>query len=463
MSKKKTIGTFALTMINVAAIASLRNLPIAAVHGFSLIFYLGLAALFFFVPIALFSAELVSRYPNKEGGIYLWVKEAFGVRVGFLAIWLQWLGNVIWYPAILTFVGATFLSLIDPSWAENSWVMLGVVLFIFWGCTLLNLRGVKLSSKISTTGVIFGTFVPTVLIVVLGMAWWAQGKPLQISVGLSHILPDFKSVHSLALLCAIALSYVGMEMSEVHASDVANPKKTYPKAIFISMLVIFLIYTLGALSIAFVIPMEQMSLTMGVVQALELFFNAYGLGYLITPVAMLIILGVVTGVSTWIIGPSRGILVAVKEGHLPAIFYKKNAYGMPKNVMILQAAIVTILSLLFLFMPSINSVFILLTVLATQAYMVMYFLMFASALRLRYTRPLPKGGYHLPWKNIGAWTAAIGGMAATLLIFIVGFMPTEEFLGSVALYEWTLILGLIVGCVLPFWLVRLPFGQKKQA
>lgn len=462
MSSNRRIGAFSLTMINVAAIASLRNLPVAAYHGLSLIAYLGLAALLFFAPIALFSAELVSRYPNKEGGIYLWVKEAFGVKLGFLAIWLQWIGNVVWYPTILTFVGATLLTLIDPALANNPWMMLALVLITFWGCTFLNMHGVELSSRISSLGVILGTFVPTTIIVILGLMWIGGGRPLSISVSAKNFIPDLSNMHSLALLCAIALSYVGMEMSEVHASDVKEPKKTYPKAIFISLGLIFLIYTLGSLSIAFVIPKESMSLTTGVVQAFALFFSAYNLNFLTTPLALCIVLGVITGVSTWIIGPSRGILVAVEEGHLPKVFAHKNAGGMPKNIMLLQGALVTLLSLLFLFMPSISSVFVLLTILATQAYMVMYFLLFAAALRLRYTKPLPRGGYHLPWKNVGAWVAALAGMVATAFIFAVGFIPTEEFIGKTALFEWTLIGGLILSCYLPFLMTRRS-GLRKQA
>lgn len=461
MSSKRRIGAFSLTMINVAAIASLRNLPVAAYHGLSLIAYLGLAALLFFAPIALFSAELVSRYPNKEGGIYLWVKEAFGVRLGFLAIWLQWIGNVIWYPTILTFVGATLLTLIDPGLANNPWMMLALVLVTFWGCTWLNMRGVELSSKISSLGVILGTFVPTAIILILGLVWIGGGRPLSISLTADNLLPDLSDLNSLALLCAIALSYVGMEMSEVHASDVKEPKKTYPKAIFISMAIIFLIYTLGSLAIAFVIPKESMSLTTGVVQAFALFFDAYNLSFLTTPLALCIVLGVITGVSTWIIGPSRGILVAVEEGHLPKVFAHKNAGGMPKNIMLFQGGLVTLLSLLFLFMPSISSVFVLLTILATQAYMVMYFLLFAAALRLRYTKPLPKGGYHLPGKNVGAWIAAVLGMVATAFIFAVGFIPTEEFVGKTSLFEWTLIGGLILSCYLPFLMTGRLATQKR--
>ena len=83
------MSLFTLTMINVIAIDSLRSIPMSAHYGFSLVFYL-LSALIFFIPSALISAELSTGWP-QTGGIYVWVREAFGIPIGFLVIWLQWI------------------------------------------------------------------------------------------------------------------------------------------------------------------------------------------------------------------------------------------------------------------------------------------------------------------------------------------------------------------------------------
>ena len=99
--------------INVIAVDSLRNLPISAEYGFSLVFFYVVAALFFFIPIALISAELATGWP-KTGGIYVWVREAFGTKTAFFTIWLQWIYNIVWYPTILAFLAATITYLIDP-------------------------------------------------------------------------------------------------------------------------------------------------------------------------------------------------------------------------------------------------------------------------------------------------------------------------------------------------------------
>jgi len=79
---KRVLSVFSLVMINVIAVDSLRSLPISAAYGFSIVFYYLLAAILFFVPVALIAAELATAWP-ETGGLYVWVREAFGRRWGF--------------------------------------------------------------------------------------------------------------------------------------------------------------------------------------------------------------------------------------------------------------------------------------------------------------------------------------------------------------------------------------------
>src|SRR3990167_10135410 len=123
---KKKISVFSLVMINVVAINSLRNLPLSAEYGFSLIFYYLLAGVLFFLPASLVSAELATAWPEK-GGLYVWVREAFGKKVGFFTIWLQWFYNICWYPTIMSFIAATLAYCIDPNLANDKVYMLTVI------------------------------------------------------------------------------------------------------------------------------------------------------------------------------------------------------------------------------------------------------------------------------------------------------------------------------------------------
>ena len=117
MNKKK-LSLFALVMMNVAAIDSLRILPVSAEYGLSLIFYYVLAALLFFVPTALVSAELSTGWP-ETGAMYIWVREAFGRKFGFMIIWVQWISNIAWFPTIMSFIAATIFYCIDPNLVNN--------------------------------------------------------------------------------------------------------------------------------------------------------------------------------------------------------------------------------------------------------------------------------------------------------------------------------------------------------
>ncbi|MCH8240129.1 MAG: NAD-dependent epimerase/dehydratase family protein [Proteobacteria bacterium] len=44
------------------------------------------------------------RACSEDGGVYVWVKEAYGERLAFVAVWQQWIENVIWLPSILTVI-----------------------------------------------------------------------------------------------------------------------------------------------------------------------------------------------------------------------------------------------------------------------------------------------------------------------------------------------------------------------
>lgn len=446
---KKQLTVFTLAMINVVAIGSVKNWPILAETGFSAIFYLLLATLVFFLPTALVSAELATGWP-KIGGVFVWVKEAFGHRLGFLAIWLLWIENVIWYPTILSFIAATLAYVFDPSWGSHKIYIFLVSLTAFWVMTFLNLRGMKTSGIISIIGAILGNFFPACLIIGLGWAWFFSGNNLEINMNWDHFIPNMTNPHQLVTFTGVLLSLCGMEMSAAHAKDVVSPQKNYPRAIFISMLLIVILSVLGVLSIAMAVPQEQISLTAGTMQAFVAFVNLYHLNHLVPLMALFMVVGALAALSTWIIGPSRGLLVAAQDGDLPPAFRKLNQHGMPQFLLIVQAVIVSILSLIFVFASSVNSAYWILVVLVTQVYLIMYILMFAAAIKLRYIKPQVFRAYRVPGGNIGMWIVAGVGILSSVFTFIIGFFPPSQIhTGHKVLYWMFLLLGVMFICLIP--------------
>ena len=164
--KSKSMSVFTMSMLTVAAVLSLRNLPSQAEYGYSVIFYLVAAAVCFFVPSALVSAELASAWP-EEGGVYRWVKEAFGPKWGFVAIFMQWVENLPWFPAVLTFVASSIAYVFNPALATNRWFVLITIWVTLWLATFLNFRGVRLSAFLSSSGALAGTIVPGIAIILI--------------------------------------------------------------------------------------------------------------------------------------------------------------------------------------------------------------------------------------------------------------------------------------------------------
>ena len=443
------LSVFTLAMINVAAVSSVRNWPTIAEYGFSSLFFFALAAICFFIPVSMVSAELATGWP-RLGGVFAWVKEAFGHRIGFLAVWLLWVENVIYYPALLSFIAGTIAYIIDPSLSDHMGYMLALIIGIFWLTTLANLLGMKMSGWISTFGVIAGTFIPGGVIIGLGLFWYLSGHPIQISFTLSSFFPDFSSLKQLVFFAGVLIALGGLEMSAIHARDVKDPQRNYPKAILLSAILILGLYVLGVLAVALVIPQSDINLVAGSLQAFSVFVEAYGLQWMTPLMAGLLALGAFGGLSTWIVGPSRGLLGAAQSGDLPPVFRKVNRHGMPVPLLIVQAIIVTVISLVFLVMPTVSSAYWILNALVAQLYLLMYLLLFAAAIWLRYKRPHVERTYKVPGGIFGMWIVAGLGFLGSLFAFFVGFFPPAQIqMGSSLFYSLFLLGSIILACLAP--------------
>src|ERR1700712_3917993 len=183
------LGVVALAMINVAAIVSVRNLPVMAEYGWSMLVLFAISILVFLVPISMVAAELGTGW-NREGGVFAWVKEAFGGRTGFLAVWCDYSENLAWFPTVLSFMAAAFASGLRPVLASNSTHLVVVMRAFFWLTTLLNVRGLRASSLLGSIGTIAVSIVPAILLVGLGIAYLARGDHSQIPFSGHALMPD---------------------------------------------------------------------------------------------------------------------------------------------------------------------------------------------------------------------------------------------------------------------------------
>lgn len=452
MKRSNKLGVFALAMINVAAVMSLRNLPSMAEYGYSLIFYIALGSLCFFIPSALVSAELASGW-QKEGGVFLWVKEAFGTKWGFVAIFMQWVENLPWFPAVLAFVASAIAYIFCPELASNKWFVISIIWISIWGATFLNFRGMKLSAFLSSSGVISGTIIPGILIIILGVVHVISGKPMAINFSFNSLIPQLGNLNQLMLLAGMMMAISGMEMSAVHVTEVENPGKNYPLSILIASIIIIFITVAGSLAIAIVIPTKDLSLSAGVCQAFDELFKAHNMAWMTPIISFLLAYGALTMVVTWMAGPSKGVREVAKEGYLPKFWQKENKHGMPVGILIVQAVFSTILSLVVIVMPTVSGAFWIMSALAAQLYLVMYLFMFAAAIKLRYSQPDVERPYKIPGGKFGIWIVSGVAFIASIFVMIFGFIPTESVrdkgTGAMIGYVAFLFIGVIVFVAAP--------------
>ena len=459
---KKTLSLFALVMMNVAAIDSLRILPVSAEYGLSLVFYYVVAALLFFVPTALVSAELSTGWP-ETGAMYVWVREAFGPKFGFMIIWVQWISNIAWFPTMMSFIAATVSYCIDPNLVNNKTYMITLIFCLFWSITFLNFFGIKTASVFGSLSVILGTLIPMVFIITLGAIWMMMGKPLSITFSWHAILPDVRSIDNMALLTVLLYSLVGIELSAAHAGEVKNPQRNYPKAIFWSVLIILSSLILSSLAIALVVPQSQLNIIAGLLQAFETFFNAFHLHGLMPLLALLITLGALGGLNSWILGPSKSLLMACHDGCLPQTLGKKNSHGVPVLILLLQGVIFSALTALFLLMPTVSSGFLLLTNIASLLALLGYVAMFAAAVRLRYKHPHVKRAFVIPGGKPGLWLICVVGSLSCLFTMSLGFLPPSQVaIGNIFRYQFTIGLGMVLTCLVPFVLYAMHERWKNR-
>lgn len=439
MSKK--ISLVSLSILIIAAIDNMRNLPSAALFGTSLLFFFALSALVFLIPTSLVSAELSATFPEK-GGVYHWVFRAFGKRWAMAAIWLQWINTMVWYPSMLSFIAGTLAYLINPELAQNKVYLITCILVIFWVLTLVNLRGIHISTMVNNLFCVMGTMFPLCFLICLGAFWVYNDYPKQIELSVSHLIPPLGQSTSWVSLIAIMASFLGMELSGVHVNDIKNPQKNFPKAVLLASGFIFISMLLGSLSIAFVLPEKQINLIAGIMQMFDLFFKAFGLQSLTPIMTLLIVVGSTGTMINWLISPAKGLLHAAEFGFLPRFFTKTNQAGVASNILLSQAILVSLFCLVFLFEPTINGFYWFLTALSTELYMIMYVLMFCAGLKLHYTYVDRPKTFKIPGGQFGMWTVSILGLLGAITTIIVSFIPPDNVnVGSSARYLLMISLG----------------------
>jgi glutamate:GABA antiporter len=440
-----------LALLTVGSVGNLGSTPPLSVLGLASVFLYVLPAVVFLVPVTLTAAELASGWP---GGVYNWVEKGISAPMGLLAIWCEFAQTVFFYPALLAYVADTLAYVFNPRLAGNGVYTAVIIIVLFWGGVLVSRHGVPFVAGLASGGTVIGTLIPGAILTALGAAYLLQGNHHSAApMAADQLLPPWHGLASIVLVVNSFFTYAGIEVNAVHVNDLRNPAREYPKAIFVAMALVLVVFIFPTLAISWVIPAHQISFTAGVMQAFNRLFTYFGAAFAVPLVAVALAAAAFAGMLTWMDGPSEGLLrIGREQGFLPPYFQKVNRHGIEMRILAAQGAVITLIALLYAFIPSVSHAYWIFVALATQVYLIMYVLMFIAAIRLRRAQPDHPRGYRAPALGLLCVLGATSSVAA----LVIGFIPPAQFGHSNPLTYAVLILAgvLAVGIVPPLLMDR---------
>jgi amino acid transporter len=440
----------ALALLTVGSVGYLGSAPALSVFGLASVFLYVLPALVFLLPVSLVAAELASAWP---GGVYNWVEEGISAPIGLLAVWCEFAQTIFYYPALLAYIAGTLAYVFDPRLANNGVYTAAVIVVLFWGGVLVSSRGVALVAELSSGGTLIGTLIPAAILLALGLAYLVQGNHPAAPMTAQHLLPPWHGFASIVLVVNSFFTYAGIEVNAVHVDELHNPGRDYPKSIFLAMGLVLAVFIGATLAISWVIPPTQISFTAGVMQAFNGLFTHFGLTFAVPLIAIALAVGALAGMIAWLDGPSEGLLrIGREQGFLPPFFQKVNGKGIEVRILTAQGTVITVIALLYAFIPSVSRAYWIFAAMATQVYLIMYVLMFVAAIRLRRSQPDHARGYRAPALGL----LCLLGAGSSVIALVIGFMPPSQFGHANPLGYAVLILAgiLVIGILPPLLLDR---------
>jgi amino acid transporter len=448
---KPTLTWLAMAMLTLGSVGDLGATPATAVLGLASVVIYVLPAIVFLLPASLVSAELASGWP---GGVYNWVSEGISPRMGFIAVWCQFAQTTFYYPALLAYVASTLAYVFAPSLAHSGLYTTVVIIVLFWSAVLVSARGVLSTGRLASYGILIGTLIPGLLLVLLAAIYLLQGNPSATPLNAHHALPAWHGLTSVVLIVNSFFLYAGVEVNAVHVDELHDAPREFPKATLLAVVLILLVFIFPTLAIAVAVPASHISFTAGVMEAFKSLLDHFGLKVLTPIIAVGLVVASLSGLLDWLTGPSTGLLeIARERGYLPRYFQELNSNGVQLHILFAQGLIITLIGVLYAVVPAVSRAYWVFAALATEVYLITYVLMFIAAINLRRRQPEHPRGYRAP----ALLAICVVGALASVAASVVGLLPPSQ-LGRITTVPYLLALlaaTLLVGLLPPLLLHKL--------
>ncbi len=315
-------------------------MPTAAI-GNSQYFWWIFLIIAFCVPYGMISAELGTTY-QSEGGMYDWVKKAFGAKWASRVAWNYWINFPLWIASLAVAVTDVVAGIFE---IELSIVWLLVLqLGYTWLVSLLGTKRIGESKWIVNIGTIFKILFMLGLGILGIYVFLKTGESANPINSVADLLPSL-DLAGLSFLSVIIFNFLGFEVVATFADDMENPKKEIPKALIVGGALMALFYVLPATGINIAMTMEEAEAS-GITESFMILLTNLGVNpdlvrAIVIIVGLMFIYTMVANIVSWSFGVNSVAKYSADDGGLPKIFSKTNKEGVPYMASIMNGVVAT--------------------------------------------------------------------------------------------------------------------------
>jgi APA family basic amino acid/polyamine antiporter len=290
---------------------------------------------------ALTFAELGGMFP-RAGGVYVYIKEAYGKLAGFLYGWVILLVINTGALAALSVVFADYMQFFIPDMTETRKTVLAI--FTIAGLTGINMIGVNISQFF--TNLFSGLKLAAIAgIIIAGIVFY---EPANVNLELfdtsNAALPDNLMGAMLVGLIGVLWSFGGWHHASYLAGETKNAEKTVPRAMILGVTIVTIVYLLANIAYMLLMPLPEIAASGAVAgDALQS----------VTPIggkiaAVIIAISIFGTIGIYTMSAPRIYFAMAKDGvFFPALAKINNKFRTPINAMAIQAIWAIFLLLIF--------------------------------------------------------------------------------------------------------------------
>lgn len=440
-TKAKKFRLFDAVLAAVCVVLVVESAAPAAAIGNSQFFWWIFLLIGFFLPYGKISAELGTTYAD-EGGIYDWVKRAFGIKWGARVAWYYYINFPLWMGSLAVLFSDVLIQCFGLELPV--WLTMVIQLAFIWIVVLISNYPVSESKWILNIAAIFKAAI-MLTIGILGIYVAITRGSANHYTALS-LLPSF-DIQSLSFISIIIFNFLGFEVVTTFASQMTDPGKEIPKAIILGGSLIAVFYLLAAFGISVAIPTDELSASTGLIESFILLTGSEG-GLLIILFGLLFMYTLFANLISWSLGVNYVAQYAASQHSLPSVLAKKNDKNdMPTGANYANGIIASLIIIAAPFIPS-QDIFWSFFALNMITLLMSYIMIFPSFLKLRKLDPdlerpyrIEGGSFKL---NLMCWVPMILLIVSVLFSVIPLDSSAEEISAKLPILVGTVI-AVIIG------------------